>query len=249
MIRIACMSAIVGVVASAAVAHDGRRFEIEVRDGKLVAQGYVSGGNPDDGGGLVRPYINAIHGHWEYNPAPGVVAASADLPGFDVILPGGLVGHDVILTLVGGFKWSSPPMMPPAGTVPAWEALGAGEEIYITHGIDTVSTSSPGTFVLASNISAGGAPDLDLSYDIAAEPTDVLMVLEFVLSTDAPGVLSSDIVYVVLSPPGELHHASLYSEAALGSVAPDGCDGDANGDGVTDVNDITYVLFRLGTCD
>ncbi|MEL6741291.1 MAG: prepilin-type N-terminal cleavage/methylation domain-containing protein, partial [Planctomycetota bacterium] len=64
--------------------HDGRRLRIEVVDNTLVAQGYISGANPsDDGGGVVRPYINAIHGHWENNPASGVNAASARRPRTD----------------------------------------------------------------------------------------------------------------------------------------------------------------------
>ena len=51
-------------------------FEIVVNDGQLAAQGYISNG-VDDGGGVVRPYLNAIHGHWANNPSPAIEAASA----------------------------------------------------------------------------------------------------------------------------------------------------------------------------
>jgi hypothetical protein len=188
-----------------------------------VAHGYNSAG-VDDGGGVVRPYYNAIHGHWSYNPSPGA-ASSATLPGFDVFAGSALTGAASTSSLSGAKKWIAPPMSPPAGTIPDLVALDASEEIFITYGTDLVSTNAMGSFQLVDNVSAGGVPDIDLSYDIAARPAGVLMVLEFVLSTDAAGIASSDTVYIILSPDGDnpmqkLHHASLYLESSLGTPVP-----------------------------
>jgi len=47
------------------MAHDGKRLDIVVIDYQLFAQGYLSGTDPvDDGGGIVRPWMNTIHSHF-----------------------------------------------------------------------------------------------------------------------------------------------------------------------------------------
>lgn len=219
-------TACVALLPTVAFAHDGRRFDIKIIDDKLTAHGYISGSDPvDDGGGIVRPYYNALHGHWANNPAPGVDAASTDLPGFDLFAGGVLTGSSLSLTLTGALKWEAPPMMPPPGTIPDLVALDPTEEIFVGFGGDFVSTEDPGTLLLAPNISAGGLTDIDLTYDIGSEPSGVLYVLEFVLSTDAPGVLASDTINVILSPDGDtsadrLHHAALFLEGYLGTPVP-----------------------------
>ena len=65
MKKFVAVSCILGALTTTVCAHDGRRLEIKVVDNQLVAQGYVSNG-VDDGGGLVRPYYNTIHGHWAF---------------------------------------------------------------------------------------------------------------------------------------------------------------------------------------
>ena len=242
------------VAITSASAHDGRRFRIEVVDDTLVAQGYISGANPsDDGGGVVRPYINAIHGHWENNPAPGVNAASADLPGCDLFSGGALTGYSVTLTLHGATKWMDPPMMPPAGTVPELVALESGEEIFVSYGGELVSSASPGAMVLLENVQSGGHLDLDLSFDIGMNPSAVLFALEFTLSTDAPGVADSGPVSIILSPDGStmmerLHHAALYLETRLGQTL--GCEADlAEPSGTLDFFDVLEYLARFDAGD
>ena len=48
---------------------NGLAHTVVVVDNQIIAQGYLSGSNPtNDGAGLIRPYINTIHGHWTNNP-------------------------------------------------------------------------------------------------------------------------------------------------------------------------------------
>ncbi|MEM7756190.1 MAG: PEP-CTERM sorting domain-containing protein [Planctomycetota bacterium] len=211
---------VAGSLVSVASAHDGRRLEIQVVNDQIVTQGYNSAG-VDDGGGVVRPYYNAIHGHWSNLGG----SAFATLPGFDVFAGSELAGFDVDIELVGAQKWVAPPAMPPAGTVVELEDMVAGEEIFVTYGDNDVSTTAMGRFNLLSDISASGELDVDLVYSVNDTPSAVLMVLEFVLSTNAAGIAASDSVYVILSPDGngpmeKLHHASLYLESFLGTPVP-----------------------------
>lgn len=191
---------------------------------QLVAHGYNSGA--DDGGGSPRPYYNAIHDHWANNPSTTINAASADLPGYDIFSSGALAGESVTLTLLGASKWVSPPMSPTPGTVPTLTPLTAGETIFIRYSGTTIDTDALGSLLLHHSVSGAGVADLDLSYDIAARPADVLYILEQQLATGAPGVLSSATTYTILSPDGDnpaqrLHHASLFLENHLGTPIPE----------------------------
>ena len=212
----------------AASAHDGRRFEIRIVDGQLIAQGYISSG-VDDGGGVERPYINTIHGHWA-NAGEGF--ATASLPGFD--LPAGqvgdLAGHTLTLTVTGGRKWDNPPAMPAPGTVVDLQPLDPADELFISYfesgaGFTTVSTTAPGSIELISSVSPSGLLDIDFSYEIEANPSAELYVIDAVLSTDAPGVAASEPIAIILSPDGanpmeKLHHAALYLETQVGIYPP-----------------------------
>ena len=207
---------------SSAFAHEGRRLEVQVVDDQLVARGYISEGVDDDGGGQLRPYYNAIHDHWSFIPGP-TVGAFADLPGYDIFTPGPLTGHDVNLELLGAEKWVSPPVMPLEGTIPDFEPLGPGETISIGQGAEVIDTDTLGSFTLASSIPVDGDEDLDLEYTIGLEPSDVLFILQWQLSTDAPGVAESDTIYTIFSPDGstpeeKLHHTSLFTENYLGTT-------------------------------
>lgn len=220
--RIALSIALAALVAQAASAQ-ARRFEIRIIDGQLAAQGYIGGPNPtDDGLGLVRPYLNSMHDHWTNGETR---AASAGLPGFDLFDPGALLGHGLTITLTGASKWVAPPDEPAPGTIPDLVALGPAEEIFVSRVGVQHSTSAPGSFTLAESIGAGGAAGLDLAFATALEPTDTIYILDFTLSTDAPGVASSDPIHVILSPDGltklqRLHYASLYLEEHLGTPIP-----------------------------
>jgi len=226
-LQFACATTFVAAFTTAALAHDGRRFEVKVVNDQLVAQGYNSAGE-DDGGGVRRPYYNALHDHWENLPT--VEAATATLPGYDLFEPGPLVGHDLVLTLTGARKWVAPPPMPAPGTLPTLEPLTDAEKIFVTLGDNTggttIDTASGGSLTLADAISTDGADDLDLGYDIALKPSNVIYVLELTLSTNAPGIAPSDTIYTLLSPDGadptqRLHHASLFLESHLGTPIPE----------------------------
>ncbi len=241
-----CGAVLVGVGAGDAFGQIGRRFEIKVVEGKLVAQGYIGGeGSGDDGGGLVRAHTNAIHHHWRNDFNTGI--AHAELPGMDIIEPGELVGHDVYLTVLGGKKWVDGGEDPAEGTVIEWSALEQDETILVRLGDQKAGTSHVKTIVLAEDIGAEGAVDVGIFYEVKQHPRDQVMVVEAVLSTDAPGVEASDPVYLIFPPARQMHLTALYVEGQVGTAAL--CEGDANGDGVVDVNDISHVLFRLGPCE
>ena len=211
--------------------HAGRRFEVKTEsDGgmeQLYAQGYNSSGT-DDGGGVTRAYTNVIHDHW------GNVFGSATtgLPSFDLLAPGSLEGYALYAEMVGVTKWDDPPlvemggvMMVPEGTVPVLESL-TSENIFVAKDTQMVASSTLGTLTLDNAISAAGA-HLDLVYGIDLEPTNVLYAVEWILSTDAPGVMDSDSIYAILSPDGadmteKMHTESLYLESYLGNGAGGG---------------------------
>ncbi|MEM7681804.1 MAG: PEP-CTERM sorting domain-containing protein [Planctomycetota bacterium] len=139
-----------------ALAHDGRRFQIEVSDtGQLRAQGVNTQdaviapmGTPiniDPAG--YRAYRNANHGHWTNPDGVTTLVPGSTLPGYDMGAGAqALAGHDVTWTFQAAYKWSNVsavlvpnpdfalPMLPafvPDGTVPVFEPLAAEEEIQL----------------------------------------------------------------------------------------------------------------------
>lgn len=200
----------------------GRRFEVQVQNGRIIAQGFNSGPNdmlPD-----TRPFINSMHDHW--SPLGGF--SFSTLPGYDIPNPGPLAGHPLDLTLVGSSKWVNPPLMPAPGTIPNLEPLAAGEVMSIKWLSDTIDTVSKGTLRLSPSVPAAGLLDVDPFYQINAQPTDSIYVLESQLTapganlTGAGANLSSDTIYTILSPAGNtpaerLHLASLFLESYLGT--------------------------------
>ncbi|MEM9418556.1 MAG: PEP-CTERM sorting domain-containing protein [Planctomycetota bacterium] len=95
-----------------ALAHDGRRLDIQINDDQIVTQGYISGSNPtDDGNGIVRDYYNAIHSHW----GSSTFGSSSSLPGFDIDAPSDLAGRNLTLTVEGAYKWADAPFSDFAG--------------------------------------------------------------------------------------------------------------------------------------
>lgn len=203
------------------LAHDGRRFEIKVVDNQLVAHGYISDG-VDDGGGVMRPYFNAIHGHFE-NKTNNF--ATADLPSFDVLDDAdALIGHDLVMTITGFRKWSSPDTTGPVNLTP----LDADESMEVVFGGESVASSGPlDPLTLLGNFNGSNGSDLDLSYDFFGDnPVGEIYVIQSVLTTTAPGVADSTTIYTILSPDGstpmeKLHHASLFTEQALGTPIPE----------------------------
>ena len=198
-------------------AHDGRRFDVIVVGGQLRAQGYLSGVNPiDDGGGVIRPYFNAIHGH--FNPSIGSTYF-ATLPGFDLFDDTAelLRDADLSIELLSALKWETPIV----GTTPLLAELDATEIIGV--GFDTqssIDSENLGSFTLTSAINEA-VPDIDLAYSIDTDPTNTLYALEWRLSTTQEGIADSESVYTILSPLGtgpveRLHHQSLALERTLG---------------------------------
>lgn len=205
--------------------HDGRRFEVQVVDNRIVAQG-VNTGN-DDGAPAIRPYANAVHDHWQ-NSLVGAESATSTLPGFDIpSSSNALWSQPLYLNLQGVSKWVSPPMMPPVGTVPQLTALGAGVLVEVTINAETHSETTDsdtlGTILLTPSVSIFGTFDIDPLYKINKQPAGEIYVLSTTLSSGNTSVEESDPIYIILSPDGanpaeKLHHASLYLEANITSA-------------------------------
>lgn len=226
MFRTKCLL-VVAVLATAATAqaHSGRRFVVEVVDGKLQAQGLNTG--TDDGAPALRPYLNAIHDHW--HNFTGLNLATASLPGFDISSSAvSLQAHDLWLDLVQVRKWVNPPLMPTEETRPLLQPLDPGEVITL-YGNNDTNSEQLGSILLAENLPFGGVTDLDLLYQINSLPSNEIHVLEFQLYATYygggidPTLAPSDTAYAVLSPDGDtpairLHHASLYLESYLATV-------------------------------
>lgn len=211
--------------------HAGRRLEVDVLDGQLVARGFNSGS--DDGGGAIRSYLNSIHDHWQ--PYGGGFAAN--LPGFTVFAgPSGgagdlLAGGSLILTLDEVSVWQGvPPHEPPGGWVPEFEPLGNSWAIAVHDEFGGVVTSmNPGmSLTLGESLPGFVDSDLDLFYQLSGDPAGNLFLLEWTLSAlgTTETYADSDTIRMILSPPGadpaeRLHHASLFVEEALGSPVPE----------------------------
>lgn len=211
-------------LAAPALAHDGRRFEVIVNDNQLAAQGYISDG-VDDGGGVVRPYLNTIHGHF-LNLTTSV--ANADLPSYDVFDNADqLIGHDLTWTATGFMKWSAPAHHGPVTLSP----LDPDEVIEVFYaGVavrsDTYTTGND-TLTLLANFNGSNGDELDMSYRFYGDnPSGEIYVIQSILTTTAPGVEASSTVYTLLSPDGptmaeRLHHQSLHLEDTLGLQVPE----------------------------
>lgn len=238
-------------LAGPALAHDGRRFEVQVKDGKLVAQGYISGFNPiDDGNGIVRDYYNAIHAHWTDLTGPGIEQSRATLPGFDVDNQSNLLGDELWLTITGIKKWADAPFSDFAGghggghtTTHSGNPGGHGgghfmthfhtipddESVQVTFGSTVLSLGTP--LQIEEAVEATGHYDLQFDYkagsplDPAHAPHTALYLVEFQLSTDDSSILPSDTIHAILSPPGSIvdgsHGLSLATEIALGTPVPE----------------------------
>ncbi|WP_157665014.1 PEP-CTERM sorting domain-containing protein [Mariniblastus fucicola] len=209
-------------------AHDGKRLDIVVINNQLYAQGYLSGTDPiDDGGGIVRPYLNVVHGHLSN---VGSTIANSTLPGFDLDLDNApqLLGHDLTLSLMGAGKWDEPPRQDGTGLAqdfgtPVLSDLSVGELLSISFRIESISTDNPGSITLGSDISED-LPDLDPTYEVNLQPDNVIYFLEWELSTSNPDILASETIYTIHSPPGvgpeeRLHFQSLALERHFGIQA------------------------------
>lgn len=210
-----------------ALAHDGRRFEVQVIDNQLVAQGYISGIDAeDDGGGLVRPYINAIHGHFSNSTLQPNYATST-LPGYNIFDDAAaLTGFNLTMTITGFQKWATPTMAGPITLTP----LDSDELMAVTYDGTAVRsdqyTTGVDSFALVSGFNGSDAGDIDLLYEFVGDnPSGEIYVIESILSTNAPGIADSSTVYTLLSPDGQtpmekLHHHSLNAERQLGVPEP-----------------------------
>lgn len=233
-ILIAIASLTAGLIAEVALiaeadAHAGRRFEVEVIDGKLQAQGINTG--PDDGAPAIRPYVNAIHHHWHNVEESGF--AFATLPGFDVPPNAALRGQRLEIDLISVRRWVDPPTMPGASTVVKLDPLEPAALLSVS-AVNSIDSGSFGALTLANDLPITGAYDLDPYYQINDLPYNEIYVLSFVMSAHSPAgepsaIKPSDAVHVILAPDGatphaRLHHASLFLEAYVVSVPePQAC--------------------------
>jgi hypothetical protein len=214
---------IVLLMAFSVWAHGNRRLEIIVQDGQIAGQGYLTNGI-DDGGGITRPYVNAIHSHF----APvGNTGLYNNITGFDLVDAEPFEGSDLVLTLMGAGKWANPPAQD--GTLlaqdfgtPQLSPLDPSENIEVFFGaaVDPVATTdSLGSFNLIDSVS-GPVTDIDLLPLVDFDPSGSLYFLEWTLSTTNPLIADSESIYTILSPPGDnpvdrFHFQSLALERTL----------------------------------
>ena len=161
-----------------AAAHDGRRFQVEVVDGRLQAQGVNTITNTGPDGVTVidpsgpRAYTNALHGHFESLST----AYFSDLPGYDLGTgTEALAGSDLFLTVTGVSRWTGvsenlvagTPFVAP-GTVADFQPLEAGESIRVSFQNPVTSVS---TTVDTANLSAGDTLEIvsDFDGDVAVD--------------------------------------------------------------------------------
>ena len=215
------------------LAHGGRRLDVVVIDGKLHAQGYNSGSF--DQADYLRPFTNAIHNHW----APGSDVTA--LPGFDVTFANSFVdengatqqygyqndanqlaGFDLSIELTDAGKWTSP-----TTTAYVQSPFDANESINVAYGSTLLDTDNLGTstslaFDLVTDWSNPiNRLDLDPSYllDLTPEASGSIYFLEWQLSSANPDIESSDAVYTIFAPPGQVHGQALELEQTLGVSA------------------------------
>ena len=231
-----------------AQAHDGRRFDIQIKDGQLVALGYISGNNPvDDGNGVVRDYYNAIHSHWTDLVDLGIQSRST-LPGFDISDESDLIGDELWLTVTGVKKWAHAPFSDFAGSHGGGHGSGHGTTHTPSHGgghfspnfaaipaDEWVQVQFNGAVLnlgnalqIESSVGSQGHYDLTFDYkagnplDAALAPETAVYLVELQLSTSDPSILPSDTIYAILSPTiAGAHGLSLATEQALGTPVPE----------------------------
>ena len=100
-------------LATSCLAHEGRRFLVQVKNDQLVAQGVNTETPIRFNEAVVRPYLNVIHDHWTNYGFNGVDTAVALLPGFDV--PASetrLWGKKLELTVNNVYRWERVPEVP-----------------------------------------------------------------------------------------------------------------------------------------
>jgi len=204
-----------------AEAHVGRRFSVEVVNGKLQAQGLNTGAA--DGAPLTRPYVNVIHDHWKN--VPGFDQAYATLPEYDVSPSAAtaLLGQSLSLQFIGASRWESPPMMPDDQTTPALTPLAPGDLITVEANVGVADSVNFGSVALLESVPFGGIKEVPVLYQINAHPGNEVHVLRFILSSSSATVQPSDPVFVLLSPDhsdpmNRLHHAALFLENYLATV-------------------------------
>ena len=246
------------LIASTLLGHgNGRLFDIAIVDGKLVAQGYNTGGN--DGFAPIRPYVNSIHDHFTFIGTDKQPLGVTNYPSWDIgILPGAdispLIGYELNIELVGSGKWIN---VPPQDGTGLNQDFGIPELIRFTpqdlvdqpseimrvrFGNKFINTLNLGEFQFSPSV-AGVTADLDFEYFIDNHNSSEIYFLEWKLKTNAPGVADSDTIYVIQSPDGlgpvaRLHFQSLYLERFLGKPIQGVLLGDVNQDGQVNLLDV-----------
>ena len=211
--------AMVGV----AQAHDGRNLDVVVVDGKIFAQGFNS--DTFDQADFVRPYQNAIHGHFDGNGISTFPSFAVTGDNFLAHSNGttyqygyqndaaDLVGFDLEIELVNAGKVINPVL----GSLNLTN-FDATDRISVGFGNNSLSTDDIGTaaasFDLVNDWTAPTS-DLDFSYFTANNPSDELFFLEWEIRSDNPLIENSDAIYTLFAPPQALHPEVLALEAQV----------------------------------
>ncbi len=202
-------------------AHPGRRFEIQVVDGRIVAQGVNTKEAPPMGESPVRPYPNAVHDHFDLFVLNGQPIGSANLPGLDIPAGTPLAQHNLYAEVTGIYLTDAERVAAAAAIGDALHPPGAEQEVRIRlHQTDVSSRALPAQLTIAGDIPTTGVADIDPVYHFVGELGENFVVIEMQLHSDAPGIAPSGPVYIVMAPPGmQYHMPALRLEIRLASGA------------------------------
>ncbi|TGD73864.1 hypothetical protein E4634_06895 [Mangrovimicrobium sediminis] len=188
-------------------AHPGRRFEIQVVDGRIVAQGVNTKSAPPMGESPVRPYPNVVHDHFDLFVLNGQPIGSANLPGLDIPADTPLAGHSVYAEVTGFYLTDAEQVAAATAIGDALQPLGEDQEVRIRlNQTDVSSRALPAQLTIAGDIPAAGVADIDPVYHFVGELGENFVVIEMQLRSDAPGIAASGPVYIVMAPPGMQYH-------------------------------------------
>lgn len=188
-----------------------------------------------------NPVLPGVRVFWK-NLGEGFTPFFTDDPGYNASAgtfpQGTLIGFNIVDALR---KWD--PQSGDFETVPP-------ESMLINLSTATRTTPpTPGGFVAGFNFAAVGASGgvhQHLNYFLNSPQSDGVYRLSLEI-TASGGIQNSEPIYILFNQgdgeANELEGAIAYMQAF---VSPPGCDGDADGSGTVDVDDLTFVILRLG---
>ncbi len=222
----ACLLLLLG--SGLADAHPGRRFEVQVINNQLVAQGVNTLEKRPMGEQPKRPYPNVIHDHFTNMKVNNEPLAVANLPGFDIPAElRALHGSRVTLRVDKVVEISRQSISSSTPIADSMLPVTAPGKLTIAINDGVVSTDGlPGELTLADVVLPQGNLDLDPTFQANFAPTDSFVAVAVTLSTTSPAIRPSAPIWIVLAPPGhQFHEIALRLEARLAREMGDLPDG------------------------